>query len=455
LTDWLPELPNDQPIYEAIVSALESDIRAGALASGLRLPPQRALAKRLGVSVATVSKAYAEAKRRGLVSGTVGRGTFVRGRLANFTETAERPQQIITLNHNVPCATGDDVFIAETLSEILRAGFDDLLGYLPHQGRRDHREIVAEWLRMHGTAIDPEKIFICNGAQHGIALAAAILAKPGDTILAECATYSGITALAAHGGFRLRGVGLDNEGLIPEALDAALTETSSRVLYATPTLQTPTGAVLSQRRRSEIAEILSRHSAYLIEDDVFNFLCPDAAQPLSALIPEQTFYVTSFAKAVAPGLRVGAIVAPSEFRDRLVNGLRATGWMATPLMVELATRLVQNGSFETLVQRKRQEAQLRHAIAREALAPFLPNRPIHPAFHIWVPLPAGRSATVVTAEAAIRGVHISAPNVLPSPDPLPEGIRLCLGSPASIEQMRYGVNIIARIFEEGARLVHI
>jgi DNA-binding transcriptional MocR family regulator len=222
-----------------------------------------------------------------------------------------------------------------------------------------------------------------------------------------------------------------------------------------PNLQTPTGVMLSPERRQQVADILRKYDAYVIEDDVFSFLCPDVPLPISELAPERSFYLTSFAKCIAPGLRVGAVIAPSEFRDRLVNGLRSTGWMATPIMVEATARLIRNGQLAASAAAKREQAAVRHAMAREIFAPLLHGPPVQPAFHIWLPLPQGRAPTELAAAAAVRGVQVAPPNVLPSPDPVQAGIRICLGCTDALDQVRCGLEIIAHLLDQGEVISHI
>ena len=92
---------------------------------------------------------------------------------------------------------------------------------------------------------DAEQIFITHGGQHALSIALGMIAKPGDTVLTETFTYSGMLALSVQNAYRLQGVATDGEGLVPESLDLAFTETGARVVYCMPTLQTPTGTVMS------------------------------------------------------------------------------------------------------------------------------------------------------------------------------------------------------------------
>src|SRR5215475_10591287 len=153
--DWLPVLSDTEgPRYLAFVQALENDVRAGVLKPGTRLLPQRDMANQLGLSVGTVSRAYAEAEARGLISGEVGRGTFVQRPRPPASATGST-QTTINLALNVPPSTGEDELIASVLSEILADGaLSPLLGYLPHQGLPSHRQIMAGWLTAFGIKVD-------------------------------------------------------------------------------------------------------------------------------------------------------------------------------------------------------------------------------------------------------------------------------------------------------------
>ena len=119
-------------------------------------------------------------------------------------------------------------------------------------------------------------------------------------------------------------------------------------------------------RRQAIAEIVRRHDAYLLEDDAYGYLLSPPLPPISRLIPERSFYIVSFAKCLAPGLRIAAMIAPEAFRDRSINALRATGWMAVPVMAEVVARLIHNGGLARQARLKRDKAVAarRHRAAR-------------------------------------------------------------------------------------------
>jgi len=448
MTDWVPTLVAIQgPRYLAFVVALEADIAAGRVKPGMRLLPQRDMAQRLDLSVGTISKAYAEAEQRGLISGEVGRGTFVQRRRPEARRQGQS-ETAINLALNVPPYTGEDDVIASVLAEIVADGeMSNLLGYLPHQGLRRHREAMSNWLASLGIAADADHLFITHGGQHALSIALGMVAPPGDTVLTESYTYSGMLALSAQGGYPLHGVATDASGLIPEHLDRTFTETGARVLYCMPTLQTPLGSVMPKERRQAIAEIVRRHDAFLLEDDAYGYLLTPPLPPISRLIPERSFYIVSFAKCLAPGLRIAAMIAPEAFRDRSINALRATGWMAVPVMAEVVARLIHNGGLARQARLKRDTAAQRDRIVRRVLREWLPATTAAPGFHVWLPLPAGRTLAALIAQAAQAGITLAPPGALRRMESESLGVRLCLGAPATEADLERALAEIRRILE--------
>jgi len=316
-----------------------------------------------------------------------------------------------------------------------------------HQGVRRHREAMATWLSSLGVTADADHLFVTHGGQHALSIALGMVARPDATILTESYTYSGMLALSAQCGYRLSGVATDASGLIPENLDRAFTETKARVLYCMPTLQTPTGSVMPLQRRQTIAEIVRRHDAYLLEDDAYGYLLSPPLPPISRLIPERSFYIMSFAKCLAPGLRIAAMTAPEAFRDRSINALRATGWMAVPVMAEVVARLIQNGGLARQAKLKREKAALRDSIVRRVLKEWLPAATSVPGFHIWLPLPAGRTLAALIAQAAQAGITLAPPGALRRMENESLSVRLCLGAPATETDLERALIEIRRILE--------
>lgn len=411
MTSWAPDLAaGSGPRYLAIADALAADVGAGRLQAGDRLPTHRELAWKLGVTVGTVTRAYAEAERRGLIAGEVGRGTFIRQRGVDQPNVVPIPaaEGFIDLSRNYPPTAASEPIIAAALREVVtEPSIAHLLGYQNNAGIVGHRTAAAEWIARTGIDARPDDIVIVSGAQQGMMLALHAAARPGDLVLAEQLTYYGMKSLAALLSLRLQGLAMDEHGIKPDALDAACGQGAPKLLYTIPTLQNPTNSVMPAERRAEIVAICRRHGVLILEDDIYGFLPEELPPPLATLAPEQTIYVTSLSKCAAPGLRIGYVRAPAALVDRIAAGMRATTWMATPLLAETATRLIRNGGLDRLVAWQRREAAERQQLAKRVLKGL--DFAAHPsAFHIWLDLPEPWRREELVAAAARRGVGVAA-----------------------------------------------
>src|SRR6201985_519768 len=259
LLTWKQTLEESpRPWVDRLIAPLERAIRRGSLPPGLRLPPQRELSFALGISLGTVTKAYAEAERRGLTQATVGRGTFVAAPApdAAFRFSPRGQPNGVNLAQNVRPVLSGGAALTRALDKLRRKDLSRLLVYSPSAGEDDHRRAMADWLA-RTTELQPDwrDLAVTAGGQEAVALALGSLASPGDAILTEAGTYYGLRTLAEHAGYRLKGLQLDGEGLVPEALARAAAATGARVMYVTPTLHNPTGRTMGANRREEIVRV--------------------------------------------------------------------------------------------------------------------------------------------------------------------------------------------------------
>ncbi|WP_119168627.1 aminotransferase-like domain-containing protein [Algihabitans albus] len=468
MTTWIPELRPDSPRYIAIANALADDMGAGLLAPGVKLPTHRDLAWRLGVTVGTVTRAYAEAERRGLVIGEVGRGTFVRAQTPDRPPSADRRDgtprddgQILDLSMNLPALPSEPETVPGAVAEVsgdpqARHCFD----YTTSLGLPEHRQSGADWLARHGLESPAERIVPTYGAQHAMFLACATLAEAGAPVLVEEATFYGMKSIAKTLDLRLIGVQTDSQGLDPASLDAAARSTGAKLLYCIPNFQNPTSSVMPAQRRDEIAEVCARNGIAVIEDDIYAFLLDDddgaSLRPLSCRLPDQSFYIGSLSKSVSPALRVGWLAVPEAWVDRIAVAQRATVIMPNPLLQEAARRLIESGAADRLAAGQRQEA-----IARQRLATEILSRPnsgaqivTHPnSFHIWLQLPPiWRTETFVSA-ARRRGVAVTAGDVFfVGRVPGPPAVRICLSAAPNRAALERGLRTVASLLSEDPTL---
>lgn len=447
MTMWQPVLEGrSRPRYLAIVETLAEDVASGALAVGSRLPTHRDLADRLGVTVGTVSRAYAEAARRGLVSGQVGRGTFVRGAIEDPGGASDG---LVDLAQNHPPETAarpQRAALAASLAAFSgRADFGRLLDYPAAGGNPADREAGAEWIARAGVEAAPDRVLVCTGSQHGLTVVLATVMQPGDLLLTESLTYAGLKSVAGLLHLSLAGLPIDRHGLRPEAFEDACRKGKARALYVIPTLHNPTTAVMPLERRREIAEIATRHDVAIVEDDVHGLLPEERPVPLAALAPERTHYLTSTSKTLAPGLRIAYVLAPAHMVPRLTDGLQATTWAVAPLTAAVASSWITSGTADVILAERRREARARQVLAQRILAGAdFDSQP--EAYYLWLRLPEPWRRDSFAAVLRARGVDLtSAEAFAVGRDPAPHAVRLCLGAARSREELRRGLELVAEV----------
>lgn len=437
---WLPDIAHHRgPAAQRIVEALAQDVTEGRLPAGAQLPPHRELADALRLSVGTVSRAYALAKDRGLITGTVGRGTFV----ATRGDDEEQAGGELDLTQNfIRWDPGESV--AQLLRTALRERSDlrSLMELYPGPaGRPEHRRLAARWLSRRGLAAREDQVILTGGAQHGLFAVMGALARPGDLIATEQFTYTGIKNIASQLQLRLAGLPMDHEGLLPEALDRLCATQKVRALYTVPTLQNPTGALMSEDRRETIADIARRRNLTIVEDDIYAFLVDRPPPPIAAFAPERCYYVTSLSKSIFPALRLGFVVCPPGGADRVAAMVRMSLLTVSALAAAVGTGWLEDGTADRIIEWKRTEIRWRWQMAARVFG--IDTRQYHPASHLWLPLPAGERVEDVIARARAKGVLLTpTEGFAVDPQVLPRALRICLGVPLTRTRLEQALGVI-------------
>ncbi|TDQ80513.1 GntR family transcriptional regulator [Dongia mobilis] len=456
MTTWQPDLTAyNGPRYLAIADALSDDIRQQRVAPGTRLPTHRDLAFRLGVTVGTVTRAYAEAERRGLIGGEVGRGTFVRDDVRRRTEmpldreAKVKAGEFIDLSVNFPTPRANDSLLAKALMDIAhRPGITSLLDYHHHVGLPRHRAAGAEWLGFQRYHVAPDRVIVTAGGQHAMTAALGAITEPGDVVLAESLTYPGLRRLADFLRIRLHGIHMDEEGVDPDAFEQACMTMRPKAFYCVANMHNPTGMIFSVARRRALAEIARKYGVKIVEDDVYGFLLGTRdIPPLSAFAPELGHYFTSVSKSMAPGLRVGYLAIPEGALDSFAQVVRSTTWMAAPLTAEIATDWVEDGTGMDLAEAHRIEAIARQRLARRILGntQFCSDEA---SYHTWIKLPEPWTSDSFALEARMRGVGISPATIFALNRNSPNGVRLCLCAPADRHLLETALIRLAEILQD-------
>jgi DNA-binding transcriptional MocR family regulator len=452
--DWAPTLADREgPLYQRIVDALSADIASGRLRRGQQLPTHRALAQALGIDLTTVTRAYAEARQRGLTEARVGRGTFVSESMSQLRHAAA-PQPQFDLSMNLPPQPLEadlEGRITRGIAAIQReAGFSAHLNYREPGGSESERDIAAQWLRTRIADARGDRLVICPGTQNALFNLLVALTSPGDVVLTEALTYPGIKAAAAHTGSRLVGVAMDKDGILPDALDAACRRHAPKAVYLIPTIHNPTTATMPPARRKEVAAALRANDVLLIEDDAYGMLDPKAV-PLASLIPERTYFAASMSKCIAPGLRVSFLLTPDQHAAGVAAAaLRASVQMPTFLMVALVARWLADGSADAIIAAIRDETSARQKLAADVLARHAFAR--HPnGHHIWIPLPRSWSRTEFASHLQSQGLAIVTADTFSVGDSEPHAIRVSLGAASSRSELVRALEILSIALKSSSR----
>ena len=454
MIDWVPDLTrSDKPRYLAIAELIGEDVRSGRLVAGDRLPPQRKLASRLAIDFTTVARGYVEAQRRGFIESRVGHGTFVCS-----ARSAGKPPDggadVVDLSMNLPPEPTDEDLIGrmrEGLAEVSR----DLVALLRYQGfggTRADKDAASAWLGRRALVPSQERIFVTPGAHPAITGVLCMLARAGDTVLAEDITYPGVRSIAAQLGLRLVGLPMDADGIDPEAFAHACGRLAPKALYLNPTLQNPTTLTIPDERRKDIVAVARRFAVPIIEDDAYGFIPSRGVHPLAAIAPDLTWHIAGLAKCIGAGLRAAYVVAPDARAGwPFAAALRATNVMASPLTVALATRWIEDGTADSILRFIRAETTMRQKLAA-AILPAGSYRADPLSFHLWVPLPRPWTRSAFIGHMRSTGIGVVASDAFVVSGEPGEAVRVCLGGPASRETVRSALEFMAHTLEEQPEL---
>ena len=347
---WIPDLDRiGGAKYLAITDAISSAIESGELRAGDRLPPQRDLAGRLGVDLTTVTKAYDQARNRGLIAARGRAGSFILPRSA----IAAGPPPRDTGMNMPPEIDGGSLLAAweRTTGALLRAkGANGRLHYVPAGGCEADRIAGTLIFERTGLACHPDQVVVTAGAQNALHAIVSATLQRGDTVACGAHVYPGFLALAKKAGLRLAPMARVDAA----ELEALCRRESVAALYVVPTNDNPTTATLDKAQRADLAGVARRYGVVLIEDDAYGQLDRHPTLPLSSLAPELGWYIATTSKTISPALRVAHVGAPSLRQAMaLAAAVHDTSVMAPPLNAALVTCWVEDGSYDRLIAETR------------------------------------------------------------------------------------------------------
>jgi len=387
---------------------------------------------------------YAELVRRGLVTGEVGRGTYVRPPVGTSAPALADPNSVpVDLELNYPILPEQGAQLAEGLARLMHpASLVGAMHMMAVRGTSEAREITASFLAHSSWSPDPSRVLFTGNGRQAIAAAMAALASPGERIGVESMTYPVVKGIAARLGITLVPVAVDGEGVKPEAIAAVHREQGLKGLYIQPTLHNPLGLTMGTKRRRAVAQVLAETGLTVIEDAVYGFLADEI--PLAAFAPDNVVLVDSLSKRIAPGMTLGFAVAPPALIERIAATIRSGAWAASRFPLLAALQWMADGTAAQIAMAKRGDARVRQKIALKALEGFELQSGPH-AYHLWLTLPEPWRADTFCAAAARLGIAITPANAFTvHSGHAPYAVRIALAAPP-IEKLRWALDSLARL----------
>jgi 2-aminoadipate transaminase len=294
--------------------------------------------------------------------------------------------------------------------QVLRDTPTAALQYGPSEGLAGLRAWVAEHLRGAGMSVSADQVLITSGSQQGLDLVGKVLAEEGAPLAVEAPTYLGALQAFSPYGPRFAEIACDAEGPLPDDL-AALAQRAPgcRLAYLLPNFQNPTGRLIPEARRDQIAAAAARIGLPIVEDNPYGELWYDAPPPapLAARWPEGCVYLGSFSKVLAPGLRLGYVVAPPELFTRLLYARQAADLHSSSLAQHIVLALLQQGMLGAQLDALRARYRISRDAMQSALLRELPPGCTWQApqggMFFWLTLPPGLDARALLAPALQAG----------------------------------------------------
>jgi len=432
--------------YARIADRIAKRISSGELSIGSRLPPQRTFAFQEGIAVSTVSRVYEELRRRGLVVGEVGRGTFVANRFVPLDPALQEPSGFrldLEIVFRLGASAREE--ISASTSRFFRTGINEQGAGPPSaRGNEKARRSLAALTSTTDFSVESDALLLAGSGKAAILASLSAIAPRGGRIAVEALTYPFVIGAARLLGIELVPLRVDEEGIVPDSLEQAK-ELGLDGVYVQPTLQSPLVLTMTQARRKAIANIIIKNDLVAIEDRVYGFMRP--MTPLAAYASDHVIQIDSLSKRLMPGLAVGLIIAPSRFHSALARSLRSGGWMAPALAVALAQHWIDEGVVSSVEETKRQEAAAMFEIAKDALAE-LDFRGASDALHGWIALPSKWRGESFAAASAELGIAVAPGSVFAVvPGTAPSGVRIAFSAP-DLTTWKFAVGELGRIGQQ-------
>jgi len=466
--DFRPDAAAAEPIYLQLAAVLSAAIRAGRIPIGTRLPSERHYALTLGVSRTTVTSAYQELKAMGMMRGFVGRGAIVIADDPDRSQAGAIPWRQLASRRAPPALSASsaarpgvisfgDGWLHPSLTAHPALGAsaariaqepDVFSRAAPLFGLPALHEGLIEMLRTGGVKATAGEMLVTSGAQQGLNVIARALITPGDTVVCESPTWYGAVRAFRAAGADVVGVGMDHEGVDPDALEDALIRLRPKFAYLIPSFQCPTGRLLGLQRRRRILEMCARTRTPIVESHVYGDITfADRIPALKSLDASGlVIFQGSASKTISPALRIGWLVAPPAALELLAPA-KASLDLSTPTLTQATlAAFLMSGAYARHQVRFRDALRSRRDVMIAALGEYCPDlRYARPegGLYLWAQLPRRLAAQEFEAVAAAEGVAVRSGDSFLTNGGTSSHIRLCFAAPAH-DEISIGVQRMGR-----------
>lgn len=447
---WKPDLSNIRgPKYIALAELLEDDIKSGKLKAGTKLPPQRELADFLDLNLSTISKVYKLCEQKGLLSASVGNGTYVSSDADAETVLlcGKEDSHIIEMGAIVPFVTSNLKVRQYTESLMKKPDALNLFSYGIPEGTKRQRKAGVTWLQKSGFYTDIEHIVPAAGGQNALTAALGAFFESGDKIGTEPMTYPGVKTAAKLFRIHLLPVRSYNNEMTEEGIRYALQNENIKGLYVIPDYQNPTAHIMSLETRKMIARVADEENLLVIEDGINNLLEKDPMPPIASFAPEQVVYISSLSKTVSPGLRTAFIHVPDKFHEKLVTALYSMNISISPLLATVSAALIEDGAADEIIAERKKGIMERNLIVNRILDGFVMSSELTAPLR-YIQLPqyfTGKSFEICAKQAGVEvygAERFSVGNKVPE-----KTVRISVTTPPSVEVLTDGVERLRKLLQ--------
>lgn len=448
---WKPVINRiDKPIYKVLARQLEEDIDEGILLPGTKLPPQRELADYLDLNVSTISKAFKVCEMKGLLSASVGSGTFVSYDAVSNAYLLEdtKPTHLIEMGATIPDNDSFEPLIHQLKSMLQEGDYEKWFGYGRAGESIWQKDAAVKLIRRGGFETTVDRILFANGGQNAIAATLASLCKPGDRIGVDEHTYPGLKTVAAMLSVQIVPIKSENDQLSPTAFEDACKNENIKGIYIIPDYHNPMASIMTVENRKRIASVARKYNQFVMEDASYHLLNQSPLPAVASFAPEQVIYIASLSKSLAPGLRLAYVSAPLQYKELISKALYNLNITVSPLLAELTARMIVSNQFEGLIQGHQLQNKRRNELLEQYLSNYTCVGDETGVFR-WLLLPGKVTGAEFEAFAAKHGVQVYAAERFVVGNSCPKrAVRIAVCAPKTLEELEQGLIILKGLLDK-------